>query len=188
MTTLLIGLSLFFLLHFVPVYANGTRNKVASKIGELPYKGLFALASLAGLYLVYKGWTTSTPTQLYSLPAWAFHATGLFVLIGFVLFFAARAPTNIKRVVRHPQLTGVVFWAIGHLLVNGDTRSFALFGGFTVWALLTMFGANRRDGEWKKPEKVGFVKDAITVAIGVALYVVFVVWAHEWLFGMKPMG
>jgi uncharacterized membrane protein len=29
----------------------------------------------------------------------------------------------------------VVIWAVAHLLVNGDTPSFVLFGGIGLWAL-----------------------------------------------------
>jgi len=187
MTLLVLGLALFFLLHLVPIFAREARSSVMSRIGALPYKGLFALASISSLYLVYKGWTLTDPVFLYETPGWAYHLTALLVLIGFVLFIASNAPTNIRRVIRHPQLTAILFWSAGHMLVNGDSRSLIMFGGFFIWSLITIWGSNRRDGEWEKPAKVGLVMDAVTVVIALAFYGAFAFWAHEWLIGISPM-
>jgi hypothetical protein len=35
-------------------------------------------------------------------------------------------------------LSAVKAWAIAHLLVNGDTASFVLFGGLLIWAVLSV--------------------------------------------------
>jgi uncharacterized membrane protein len=45
--------------------------------------------------------------------------------------------------VRHPQLSAVKAWAIAHLLVNGDTASFWLFGGLLAWAVWTVILINK---------------------------------------------
>ena len=34
----------------------------------------------------------------------------------------------------------------------------------------------------------GPVNDAIALVGGLAVYAVFVLWAHAWLFGVRPMG
>ena len=36
--------------------------------------------------------------------------------------------------VPHPQLTAMIVWSIGHLLMNGDVASLILFGGLLAWA------------------------------------------------------
>lgn len=187
MTLLVLGLALFFLLHLVPIFAREARGSVISRIGAMPYKGLFALASISSLFLVYKGWTLTDPVLVYEAPRWAFHVAALLVLVGFILFIASNAPTNIRRIIRHPQLTAIILWALGHLMVNGDTRSLLFFGGFFVWSLITILGSNHRDGAWAKPAPVGKVKDVVTVLIGLVLYGVFAVWAHEWLIGVSPI-
>lgn len=186
MTLLIVGVSLFILAHLIPVYATGLRQTVASRTGEMPYKGIFSLIIFGSLVLVYLGWTSSFPEPWYEPPLWGFHVAPLLVLIGFILFFSSRAPTNIKRIIRHPQLTGVAFWAVGHLLANGEGRSVILFGGFLIWSVIAILGSNRRDGDWVKPEKQTLAKDIVTVVIGVGLYVGFAFWAHEWLIGMRP--
>ena len=91
--------------------------------------------------------------------------------------------TNIKRFIRHPQLTGVVVWAIAHLLANGDSRSVVLFGGLGVWAVIAIFTINNRDGEWERPEPVPAAKDITLVAIGAVLTAV-VAYFHEYLSGV----
>ncbi|MCJ9429575.1 NnrU family protein [Kordiimonas marina] len=187
MTTLYLGLALFFFAHFIPLFARPVRNRAAGVIGEMPYKGLFALVILSSLYLIITGWKAAAGAGMcYTPPAWGIHVTPLFVLVAFILFVATRAPTNIKRFIRNPQLTAVALWGIGHLFSNGETRSTALFGGFAAWALIAIWGSNRRDGEWKKPEKKPVIKDIIVLVIAIALYVGFIS-IHEWLFGVSPL-
>jgi len=186
MTLLIAGVALFALLHLIPMYGRGVRGAVAGKIGEKPYKGLFALASLGSIILLVRGWKSTSPMLWYEPPVWAFHATPLVLLFAFLLFFASGAPTNIKRVVRHPQLTGTFLWAAGHLLANGEDRSVVLFGGFALWSVLAIIGSNRRDGEWKKPERQPIAKDIITVLIGLGLYAA-VVFGHEYVIGVSPL-
>ncbi len=186
MTMLYLGLALFFLLHLVPYFARKPRAAIIGKIGGMPYKGLFSLITLASFYLIHLGWGQASTEPVYTPPVWSLHVTPLFVLFAFILFFSAWTPNNIKRYIRHPQLSGVFLWAIGHLLANGDCRSIALFGGFALWALISIWAANRRGGEWVKPGKQPLIKDIITVSIGLILYG-GMIFAHEWLFGVAPV-
>ena len=186
MTILMLGLGLFFAIHFFAVMGGGVRASLIEKLGKGPYRGLYSLLAAGSFYLIYLGWTGTIPEAVYTPAAGAFHVTPVFVLLGFVLFFASRAPTNIKRFIRHPQLMGVSFWAAGHLLANGEQRSLLLFGSFLIWAQLMIVVTNRRDGAWQKPERQPVVKDIITVTIGVVLFVGFIM-IHEWLIGVRPM-
>ena len=56
MTTLYLGLALFFVAHFIPIFARPLRNRAAEAIGAMPYKGLFAVVLLVSLYLIITGW------------------------------------------------------------------------------------------------------------------------------------
>ena len=185
MAILFLGLALFILVHLIPVFATGVRASLVEKLGPLPYRGVFSLLIIASIYLIYLGWTGTEVTWLYTPPAWGYHVTPLLVLIGFILFFSSKAPTNIRRVIRHPQLTGVTFWAVGHLLANGENRSVLLFGALLIWATVSAIGANRRDAEWVKPPRQVFIKDIVTILIGVAAFVGFAM-IHEWLIGVNP--
>lgn len=185
MTLLAIGVSAFIGLHLIPYFATGFRARMQNRIGAGPYKGLFALLVLTSFAGIIMGWRSSEPMLAYEPPTWGFHVTPLFVLAGFILFFASQAPTNIKRIVRHPQMTGTFLWAIGHLLSNGEDRSVLLFGSLAAWSLVAIIGANRRDKIWQKPDKQPWFKDAITVLIGVFVYLVFM-YFHEAVIGVRP--
>ncbi len=105
------------------------------------------------------------------------------MLVSFVLFAAANAPGNIKRFIRHPMLAGMFVWGAAHLLANGDNRSVALFGGLSVWAIVSIVLISRRDGAWEKPPALPFMKDVTTVIASAALFGV-VLYLHNFLFGV----
>ena len=144
MTKLVLGVLLWSATHFVPAVAADFRKRVIDRIGENPYKGLFTLAMVFALYLIISGWRATLPEFLYVPPAWGRHAASLLVLIAFILFSASHGQNNIRRIVRHPQLTSVVVWGIAHLLANGESRSIVLFGGLALWALVEIVLLNRR--------------------------------------------
>lgn len=187
MTKLALGVLLWSFTHFIPSLFAGPRKKLIGRFGENAYKGLFLLLMVLAIYLVISGWKAAVPESVYLPPAWGRHATALLMLIGFVLFFAPYPPNNIRRLLRHPQLTGVVLWGVGHLLANGEARSIVLFGGFAAWALLEMVLINRRDGAWIRPEPVPRKNDLLLVAGGVAAYLL-VAFSHRWLFGFSPFA
>jgi uncharacterized membrane protein len=186
MQLLITGLVLWVLIHLFPCVCKNTRATLIEKIGLKPYKGIFAITIIASVLLIVLGWQGTTPKDIYYPASWSRHVTFTLVLITFILFAAAKSKTNIKRVLRHPQLTGLVFWSIGHLIVNGDNRSVILFGTLGIWAILEMFMISIREGAWQKPEPVPIKKDVITVVAGVVVYVVFM-FLHPFITGMKLM-
>lgn len=185
MIKLTLGVLLWSATHLFPALAPEPRKSLLNKLGEKPYKGIFALIMVLSLYLIISGWRATIPESWYIPPLWGRHATALLVLIAFILFSASHGQSNIKRFVRHPQLTAVAFWGFGHLLANGEARSIVLFGGLLVWAIIEILLINRREGPWVKPEKAPLKKDIIAVVAGVAVYIVFAA-AHQWLFGVSP--
>jgi len=183
MTLLIIGVLLWALVHLFPSLLPAARTTLIGKLGEGPYKGLFALDLVLAIVLMVFGWRSVTPEYLYAPPLLGSPVMFALVFIAFVLMGAANAPTNIKRYLRHPMLTGVMVWGAAHLLANGDNRSVVLFGGLSIWALIAIFAINRRDGQWEKPVAVPVAKDAVLVIIGGALTAV-VAYFHEYLSGV----
>ena len=182
MTLLILGLALFVVLHLIPMFP-AARQGIAGALGEGPYKGVFSLLSLLGIVLIVMGWGDAPADFIYVPPAGLRHATMLLVLLAFILFSASHGKTNIKRFIRHPMLTGMLLWAIGHLLANGEQRAVILFATFAVWALIEMLLSNARDGAREKPAAVPVTKDITVVIIGVMVYAA-VAYAHPWLFGV----
>lgn len=186
MTLLIAGVALWSIAHLFPAAAPGARANLAGKFGEGPYKGLFALDIILALVLIVFGWKAATPTPIYAPPLFGSPAPSVLLVIAILLFVTSTAPNNIKRYIRHPQLSSVIFWGIGHLLTNGDSRSLVLFGGLSIWAALQIIFINKRDGQWKKPGSVPILKDMITVVVAVAVFA-GLLYFHESLFGVAPI-
>jgi uncharacterized membrane protein len=176
------------IVHLFPSVMPDARSKLIEKLGEGPYKGLFALDLVIAILLIVFGWRSATPEYWYAPPlAGKITVTFALIVVAFVLMGAANAPTNLKRHLRHPMLTGVIVWAVAHLLANGDSRSVILFGGLGLWALIEIVLINRRDGDWEKPDAVPAAKDIVLVMIGAALTAI-VASVHGYLSGVPLFG
>ncbi len=178
-----LGVLLWAVTHLFVAVGSEARSAVINKIGLGPYKGLFSLTLVLALVLIVIGWRAMPPTSLWLPPPGMRHLTLLLVPIAVILFISARAPTDIKQYIRHPQLTGVKLWAVAHLLANGETRSVILFGGLLAWAVLEVIFINRRDGARVKPPKVGAAKTLISAIIGLAI-AAGLMFAHPWIAGV----
>ena len=77
MTKLMLGVFLWSFMHFIPAVAVDFRNNLIAKLGEKPYKGIFALLMVLSLYLVISGWKATIPESVYLPPQWWRHATSL---------------------------------------------------------------------------------------------------------------
>ncbi|MGD8978130.1 MAG: NnrU family protein [Gammaproteobacteria bacterium] len=182
MGLLILGVALWALVHLFPVLAPARRAALSERLGQR-YRGLFSFLILTSLALIVIGWRGTIPTLVYPPQVWGRHLAYLLVLIAFVLFAAAKSENNIRRLVRHPMLTAVLIWAIGHLLANGDIRSVILFSGMGLWAVTEMVLISRREGAWQKPAAVPVTKDLFTVVIGAVVMVVFML-LHPFFTGM----
>jgi len=183
MTILITGLLIWWTVHLFPAVATDTRTNLVNQFGLGPYKGCFALLIVISIVVMVFGWRSIEPVDIYLPPLWGRHVTSFLVLLTFILFVAAKRRNNIKRILRHPQLTGLVLWSIGHLFANGDSRSLVLFTGLGLWAILEICMINRRTGAWVKPAPAPVKSDIITVAGGVILFAVLFM-AHPYLTGI----
>ncbi|MGB0955361.1 MAG: NnrU family protein [Panacagrimonas sp.] len=189
MLLLVLGLILWSATHLFIALAPNQRAALIGKLGEMPYKGLFSVVLVLALALMVMGWKSMPPSAVWNPPAGMRHLTMALMPIAAILFVSARAPTDIKQLIRHPQLTSVKLWAVAHLLSNGELRSLILFTGLLAWAVLEVIVINRRDGAWNKPQPVGMVKTCAFVGVGL-FFAAFLMWAHPWLSGIPllPTG
>ncbi|MEE9375658.1 MAG: NnrU family protein [Rhizobiaceae bacterium] len=186
MIWLILGLALWVVLHFIPSLGIGFRTSLREKFGAKNYQMWFSIGVVLSIVLMVIGWRSADQEFVYEPPEWGAHIGMLLVLLGFIFFGLSHAKTNLKQYVRHPQLTGLIMWAIGHLLANGDNLSVILFGTLGVWALVEIPLINRREGAWVKPEKVPLSAEIRPVVTGLIVFTVFFL-AHPYLFGVSPI-
>lgn len=192
MAVLILGLVLFLGVHSTRIVADGWRTATIARIGDKPWKGLYALASIAGFALIVWGFGLArrNPVYLWEAPMGMRHVAGALLLVAFVLLVATYVPRNsIKARLHHPMVLSVKVWALAHLLANGNLADVVLFGAFLVWAVFSFRAARQRDRAAGTVYPAGTAAaTAITVVVGIAAWAVFAFWAHGYLFGVRPFG
>ncbi len=186
MNVLLLGLVVFFGMHSVSIVNDPWRNRMAARMGEWPWKGLYALVSIAGFALIVWGYglARQDPVVLYTPPAWL-HPVAMVLLVPvFPLLLAAYLPGRIQTAARHPMLAATRLWAVAHLIANGMLADVLLFGAFLVWAMLDRISMKRRTQRPVPGVPPSRANDLIAAAGGLALYAAFVFWLHGWLIGV----
>ena len=189
MAVLIVGLILFLGVHSLSIVNEPLRNRLHTSLGEGAFKGLYSLVSLVGLVLIVWGYGSARmdPTVVYTPPGWLRHLAMLLLIPVFPLLFATYFPGRIKAKLGHPMLTAIKLWALAHLLANGMLHDLLLFGAFLAWAVAARISMKRRTQRPIATLPASKANDAIAVAGGLAVYVVMVFWAHQWLFGVAPV-
>jgi uncharacterized membrane protein len=192
MAYLIVGLLLFLGTHSLRVGGELRRDALRDRLGEIRFKGVYSLISVLGLFLVVYGFGVArdTPELLWTPPAGMRHLTFLLMLIAMVLMAAAYVPRNaIRARVHHPMVLSVKVWALAHLLSNGTVAHAVLFGGFLVWSVLVFRASRGRDRALQTNYAPGeIVPTALTVGLGLLLWLVFWGWLHGILIGVRLMA
>lgn len=183
MALIILGLLLFAGVHLIPSLTPGLKAAWHTKLGEGGYKGTFSLLLILSFVLMSMGWRSAQPELVYLPLAELRHPAMALVAVGFLLFIVSNRPSRLRLWIRHPQLTGVLLWAVAHLLVNGDNRSVVLFGAMAVWSCVEILAINRRDGVWIKGDAPGIGTELITLVI-TAIVIALVIAIHPYISGM----
>lgn len=189
MAALIIGLAIFLGAHSIAIVAPGFRAGAVARVGEGGWKALYSVVSAIGLVLILYGFhlARQSPAALYTPPGWTRYLTWALMLPVFPLLLAAYLPGRIRSAMKHPMLAAVKLWAFAHLLSNGMLADVLLFGGFLAWAVLDRISLKRRT-QAAPAAPAGRCNDLIAVVAGLALYALFIAWAHLRLFGVSPLG
>jgi uncharacterized membrane protein len=189
MTMLIGGLALFFIVHLVPMLPS-LRAGLVERLGAGPYRGLFSLASIAGLVLIVLGYGQMQGLgrgnpELWIPPVWIKHVVLLLMIPAMILLVAAYVPSRIRSAVRHPMLAALTIWAFAHLLANGDLASLLLFGSFLAFAVIDRISVTTRASPGPLGSaKGGALHDMAVIALGLALYLLILFWGHARLTGV----
>ena len=184
MTLLIAGVALWWAAHLFKRLAPGAR----ASLGGAGYP-IMAATIVLSVVLMVLGYRAADGAFYWGRnPMWV-GINNLLMVLAFY-FYAASAAKGAKiwlgTKVRHPQLTGFSIWAVSHLLVNGDTPSFILFGGLLVWAIVEILLINAQEGPWQRPPRAPAKKEV--VAIVVTIVVTVVVMLIHYALGVTPWG
>lgn len=191
MTTLVVGLLIFLGAHSIRIFADDWRAQRVARIGERRWKAAYSIVAVVGFVLICWGYAQarSDPVEVYAPPIWGRHLAIPLTFVAFVLLAATHGPpTRIKAAVHHPMVLGVIVWAVAHLLANGRREDILLFGAFLVWGLADFASAWHRDRVAGTVYRQGALRnDAVTVVLGAIIWLVFAMWLHQWLIGVRPL-
>ncbi|MCF2906604.1 NnrU family protein [Octadecabacter sp. CECT 8868] len=181
MTLIILGLVLWAGVHFWKRVAPDHRATFGEK-----GKGIVAIGSVIAIVLMVIGYRMAEGAVFWGRTSAMTGINNLLMLFAFYLFAASGKGTRITRAIRHPQLTATVVWSIAHLLVNGDTPSFVLFGGLGLWALAEMVVINRAQGP-RGAYHAPPIKSEVIAAVATLVVFSIVAAIHIWL-GYNPFG
>jgi uncharacterized membrane protein len=188
---LVVGLVVFLGAHAF-VTCRAQRAAVIARIGEGPYKAIFALVSLVGIILIAYGFSAYRADgwiNVWYPPRWTYYVTQLLMWPASIFVVAAYIRGDIWRALKHPMLVGVKTWAVAHLISNGDLGSIVLFGAFLAWAVFDRITLKRRDdpGAPMIPAD-GRRRDLIAIAVGTVLYLALGFIFHPIVIGVPVFG
>jgi uncharacterized membrane protein len=184
MTLLVLGLVLFIAPHLLPTFP-ALREALLARAGEKRYRGLFALASLAGLVLIVVGFRDAPRDQLFPRFHPAFSAAKGANAVALILFAAANMKGHIRHAVQHPMLLGLLLWSVVHLLANGDRRGTVLFGSLAAYAVVDLVSAIRRRAV---KSFVPEAKHDVRAVVGGVVVALVVMTFHRVLFGPQVVS
>lgn len=229
MANLLAAAAFFVLIHLL-VSGTRLRDALTGRIGPGPYMGLFSLASVAGLawlgFAFARARGAAGDAAFWDVTPATRHLQLGLTLLAFLFIVPGLTtpnPTSVRqegvldrpdavkgmlRITRHPFLWGVALWALGHLIVNGDTASLVLFGSLLALAL---FGTASIDAKRRRalgPKWEAFAGQTSNIPFGaiaagrqrfklgeigwwrlvlaVGLWAV-VAWAHPYIAGVRAL-
>ena len=187
LTILVAGLALFLAPHVFTTFRD-QRQAIIVRIGEGAYKIIYSLVSLAGLALIFYGYSQYRATgwiDVWYPPAWTRHLALQLNWLAIICVVAAYIPGKIKAVLRHPMLVGVKLWAFAHLISNGDLGSVILFGSILAWAVFDRITLKRRtDPGAPSIPQGGWPSDVVAIVVGTVIYVALVFLFHPIIIGV----
>lgn len=143
MISLALGVLLWSIAHLLPRLSPATSKSLGGKAGT-------AVMVLLAIALMIVGYRMADGTVYWGRTPMLTGLNNLLMLLAVYVFAAAGMKTALARKLPHLMLWGVLLWVLAHLLVNGDTPSFVLFGGIGLWALAQMAAISRVQ-KWTPP-------------------------------------
>lgn len=166
MLLLALLVAVFAAVHAAPAHV-AVKNRLKTALGKAfgPLYGLLSLLLLAAMLWAYR---MADPGIVYDVPSWGRYANFLLTLLGFLCLGIFLFRGSWRGKLRYPMALGVLLWAAGHLLANGDGKSLIFFGGLAAAAVLQA-ALMARAGE-KPAYGARQGHDLLSILAGLALY------------------
>lgn len=161
--SLIAACALFVGSHFI--LSHPLRASLVGRIGEKGFLGLYSLVAFASFGWMIWAYGRVEAGPLYWAPTdilWG--VASLLTLLASILFvgslrgnpalpdpdgdvirsLAAKVPTGVFRVTRHPMMWGFGLWGGGHMLIAPRADSFVFVGSLVFLALAGSYGQDRK--------------------------------------------
>jgi uncharacterized membrane protein len=181
LTVLILGVLLWSGAHLFKRVAPDAR----ARMGDTA-KGVVAVLVLLSIVLMWWGYRNADAGFWWGRHPATVGINNLLNLLAVYLFAASGMKTRITAYIRHPQLTAIKAWAVGHLIVNGDLPSLVLFGGLLAWAVVEVILINRQTPRPAPPPPASAGKE-IGAVVGTLVVYGLIAWVHYW-FGYPAFG
>ncbi|WP_026379028.1 NnrU family protein [Afifella pfennigii] len=191
MLVLILGLILFLGAHSVRIWNEGLRDRLIAERGAGVWKGIYSIVSILGFVLIVWGYglAREAPIPIWEPPIWTRHLALLLNGAAFALVALNGSKGPVRAAVGHPMILGVKVWAFAHLISNGTLADIILFGSFLVWAVADYAAARRRDKRQGVTYMAGpWRPELIRMGVGLAIWLAFILFLHQWLIGVAPLG
>ncbi|MDE8348442.1 MAG: NnrU family protein [Acidocella sp.] len=194
MIILILGLLLFLGVHSVSM-SRRWRAWVIDRVGPRTYKLSYTAKSLLGLGLIIWGfirYRNAGLIMVWNPPYFLHYVNFVLMWLAIICLFSmgrdtSKNPSKIRGLVRHPMITAVKFWALAHLLVNGDLGGVVLFASFLAWAVADRISLKKR-GDYGAPRHKKFTQaDLRAVVLGSVIYAALI-FLHPYLFGVPVIN
>ena len=213
---------LVFLASHVLPSVGALRARAIARLGRPLYLGIYSLISIATLAWLISAAVRAVSFQLWSSGPVTAACALVLMLVACILFATGATRANplsvsfrgggldfdnpgILAVTRHPILWGFWFWAMAHVIANGDMVSLLLFLGLAMFAKFGMASqlhkARPRLGPEAYSKALKLAKGSIGARLkraasprllveagcGVALFAALL-WLHPMILGVSPLG
>lgn len=161
MISLAIAACIWLLIH-VLISGGPLRPWLAARLGEAPYRILFALLSIASLAALFASYLAEKPVTPADTPYYLVAGLSVAQFLAMLLVVAGLSTVNpatagldvtvkrpdvargMLRVTRHPFLWGVILWSASHLAVCRNATGLILFGAIGLVALRGTWSIDRK--------------------------------------------
>jgi uncharacterized membrane protein len=163
LASLVTACALFVGSHFI--MSHPARARLVSRMGEKGFLGFYSLISFATFgWLAWVYWQVPVGISYWAPTDAIWIVASVLTLLASILFvgsfqgnpafpdpdgdairsLAAKVPTGIFRVTRHPMMWGFALWALSHILVAPRMEVFIFMGSFMLLALGGSYGQDRK--------------------------------------------